>query len=84
MSIPETGVTSVKLTANIEGYVDEPSNDCDGTGKPFPLPDGEAVVTNGSDTQILTPGRAHLHAEHDERGREHESRIREELIKKES
>jgi hypothetical protein len=56
MSIPETGVTSVKLTANIEGYVDEPSNDCDGTGKPFPLPDGEAVVTNGSDTQILTRG----------------------------
>jgi hypothetical protein len=43
MSFPETGVTSVKLTANIEGYVNEPSNNCDGTGEPFPLPDGKAV-----------------------------------------
>jgi hypothetical protein len=54
-----------KHTVNIARNIDEPSNDCDRTGEPTPLPDGDTVVGNRSG-QTLKTGRAHSHAQHDE------------------
>lgn len=42
----------MKHTANIKCNVDKPSTDCDRTGEPLPLPNGDAVVGKLSDPNI--------------------------------
>lgn len=49
ISFYKTEITRKKHTANIKCNVDEPSTDCDRTGEPLPLPNGDAVVGNLSD-----------------------------------